>query len=92
MKKETWIESDSCAVCGRYGTETHHIFYGTSNRKNSDQYGYTIPLCREHHTGPGGIHFNKEMDLYWKREAQKHFEGKYGMREDFMKIFGRSWL
>lgn len=83
---------DSCFVCGSPHTEVHHIIYGTANRKLSDQYGLVIPLCHEHHRGQTGIHFNKEFDLAMKELAQRKFEERYGNRESFRTIFGKSFL
>lgn len=78
-------------VCGSPYVEMHHIFHGTANRRQADIYGYVIPLCREHHTGRQGIHFNRGMDLYWKEKAQKDFEETH-TREEFIKTFGKSYL
>lgn len=89
---EAWDFGQNCVVCGNPTTDRHHIFYGTANRKISEKYGYVIPLCRKHHTGPMGIHFNKPMDAHWKRMAQIHFEENHGTREEFIKTFGRSYL
>lgn len=81
-----------CVVCGRPGADRHHIFFGTANRKKSEQYGYVIGLCREHHTGAHGIHFDREFDLSVKRIAQKNFEKRFGTRDDFRREFGKSYL
>lgn len=89
---EAWDFGKACVVCGDPTADRHHIFYGTANRKISERYGYVIPLCRKHHTGPDGIHFNKAMDDHWKRLAQIHFEENYGTRSGFIKTFGRSYL
>ena len=86
------MDKETCVVCGSPFVEWHHTMYGVSNRKNSEEYGYVIPLCYAHHRGKNGIHFNKELDLYWKRKAQEHFEETYGTREDFIRIFGRNYL
>lgn len=83
---------DFCVVCGKPREHIHHVIYGISNRKISEKYKYIIPLCMEHHTGNKGIHNNREMNVYWKREAQRHFEEHHGTREDFIKLFGKSWL
>lgn len=77
-------------MCGSPYTQTHHIFHGTSNRKNADRFGYVVELCQEHHTGNHGVHFNREFDLNLQRLAQEHFEKTHGTREDFIKIFGKS--
>lgn len=84
-------DMDHCVVCWRERTAIHHIFYGTANRKLSDQDGYVIPLCHAHHTGRDGIHFNKGLDEYWKQIAQRHYE-KHHSRQSFIKRYGRSWL
>ena len=50
-----------CCVCSEFGmtqtspTEVHHLICGRfSQAKAGDD--ATIPLCRYHHRGPGGIH------------------------------------
>lgn len=69
----------------------HHIF-GGPNRKWSDKYGLWIWLCPKHHNmSDAGVHFNKPLDLQVKQIAQREFEDTYG-HEEFMKIFGRSYL
>lgn len=80
-----------CYVCGSPECQWHHI-YGGSNRKWSDEFGYIVGLCREHHTGNTGVHFNKALDLELKQKAQRHYEQWYGYREEFIKIFGRNYL
>lgn len=82
-----------CAVCGTtMGLHTHEIFFGR-NRQLSIQDGYTMRLCGNHHNLSGeGIHFNKPLDLYWKRKAQEHWEANRGTREQFIERYGRSYL
>jgi hypothetical protein len=92
-KKSVLIEDlETCCVCGSPHVQLHHVLYGVGNRQIADRYGYIVPLCLEHHTGNGGVHFNNEMDLHFKQMAQEHFETHHGSREDFIKIFGRSYL
>lgn len=82
-----------CLVCGTtYNLHSHHCIYGTANRKQSEKYGLKVWLCQEHHTGNEGVHFNKEFDTYLKKLAQVHFEKTHGNREDFRRIFGKSYL
>lgn len=70
----------------------HHVFYGTSNRKNSEKYGLKVYLHPEHHNmSKDSVHFNREYDLLVKREAQKEFE-KAHTREEFISIFGKNYL
>ena len=92
IKSELVEDMTVCVVCGRPREHIHHVVFGTSNRKISDEYEYVIPLCYEHHLGKTGIHDNRDMNVYWKRKAQEHFEAHHGTREDFIKVFGKSWL
>ena len=91
MKSIIQADTDYCFVCGRYGTEIHHVFFGNPNRKLSDKYGLVIGLCYEHHRGNSGVHRNRELDLKMKRMAQKVFEQTYPER-DFLAVFGRNYL
>ena len=94
MAKKSVLTYDleSCCVCGNRNVQLHHVLYGVGNRQIADKYGYIVPLCLEHHTGSGGVHFNKEMDLHFKRMAQGHFEEHHGTRKDFIGIFGKSYM
>ena len=83
--------TDYCFICGRYGTEIHHVFYGTANRKLSDKYGMVIGLCYNHHRGKKGVHFNRELDLKVKRMAQERFMQVYP-ELDFLAVYGRNYL
>ena len=91
-KSSVIIDMEHCIVCGKPYPQIHHIFFGTANRKLSDKYGYVVPLCADHHTGDNGVHFNKAMDSYFKGLAQYHFERNHGSREDFRRVFGKSYL
>lgn len=91
MKSIIQEDTDYCFVCGRYGTEMHHIMFGTANRKLSDKYGLVIGLCYEHHRGRTGVHQNRELDLTMKRVAQREFNKTY-QNEDFLAVFGRNYL
>ena len=79
-----------CIVCGR-PAEQHHIIHGTANRRLSEKYGLVVGLCPDHHRGPTGPHLCRETDLILKRQAQTDFEQTH-TREEFIKIFGRSYL
>ena len=84
-------DTDYCYICDRYGTEIHHIFFGTGNRKLSDEYGLVVGLCYNHHRGNEGVHFNRELDMELKRVGQKAFMEHYPER-DFLAVFGRNYL
>ena len=81
----------NCFICGAPYPEIHHIYFGTANRKQSDKYGFIVPLCYDHHRGPNGVHNNRALDLYLKRLYQKAFEQEHS-REEFRRIFGKSYL
>lgn len=93
MKDSVLVEDqERCVICGKPAVQRHHVFFG-SNRKNAHEDGYWIPLCLKHHIGESkeAIHFNHDLDLYWKQQAQKHFE-KTHTREQFRRRYGKSYL
>lgn len=80
-----------CVICGRLGyMHLHHIFEG-SLRKRSDRYGMTCFLCPVCHIGERGVHMNAALNVKLKRAGQRKFEKSHS-REDFIKIFGKSYL
>jgi hypothetical protein len=84
-----------CYVCGRTDqVEVHHCIHGTANRKLSTKYHLLVGLCPDHHRGTNGVHgkYGHELDQELKRLAQEKWEGKHGTREEFIKIFGKSYL
>ena len=82
---------EHCYICGSPYIHIHHIFYGTANRKISDHCGCIVPLCQAHHTGNKGVHFDRDLDLFFKRLAQVKIE-KQSSREEFINLFGQSYL
>ena len=86
-------DMDHCYFTGTAPVERHHI-WGGSNRKNSERYGFVIPLRPDLH--PNGAHadrrYAKDIDTGLKLMAQEYFEEHYGTREEFRSIFGKSWL
>lgn len=94
QKMKSIIQDEKrCYITGtNKGLEEHHIF-GAWNRNNSEKYGLKIWLRRDWHRGCYyAIHENRELDLQIKKMAQTKWEEKYGTREDFINIFGKSWL
>lgn len=73
------------------GLHKHHVFHGTSNRKNSEKTGLWLWLCMDHHTGPHGVHSDRLLDLNLQMNAQAVFEQTHS-REEFREIFGKSYL
>ena len=84
-------DTDYCFVCGRYGTEVHHVFFGNPNRKWSEKYKLVLGLCYYHHRGNQGVHFNRQLDMELKQMAQRRFNETYPDK-DFMAIFGKNYL
>lgn len=84
---------DWCIECGAPGAETHECF-GGSRRNMSRLYGLTVRLCTDHHTGTAGVHGKdgKELREWCERFGQRKFEREHGTREDFIRLFGRSYL
>lgn len=98
MKSYMQTEKE-CYLCRKlYDIETttdlheHHIFEGNANRRISESIGAKIFLCGKHHNlSDYGIHFNKDIDLEVKREAQKKYEENHS-HEEFMEKIGRNFL
>lgn len=81
-----------CFICKtNLNLHKHHVFFGTGERKLSEKYNMVCCLCWAHHTGPKGVHNNRELDLIIKRHYQKMFEEAYN-RTKFIETFGRNYL
>ena len=94
MSKSIMQDQKECLICGRIDQlHRHHVFYGTANRKQSEKYGCWVWLCYYHHNdgGPASVHGNDKMNRQLKQRTQAKFEETH-TREEFMRIFGRSWL
>jgi len=83
-----------CYVTGSTtGLHKHHIF-GSFNRNNSEKYGLWVWLRWDRHieNSPHSTpHNDATVDLMLKKTAQRKFEETH-TRDEFMQIFGRSWL
>lgn len=93
MKNKSIITDnwDECFVCSApHNLQEHHVMFGTANRKNSEKYGLTIPLCINCHTGSQGAHNNRELDRCLKVQAQIEFEAKYSY-DAWMRIFQKNY-
>lgn len=66
----------------------HHCI-GGRNRNNSEKYGLFIWVSAEQHKY---IHDNPDIARLFKQEAQKQWELYYGSRDEFIKIFGESFI
>lgn len=91
---------NKCWICDQLGYETisnlhkHHIIYGRGRRKLSEKHGLHVKLCCLHHEDQKyGVHWgNTQWNTILKQTAQHAFEAKKGTREDFIEIFGKSYL
>lgn len=95
MAKSIMQTEKQCYITGRTDNlHEHHVFFGTGKRKLSEKYGLKIWLVGElHNMSDEGVHFNKELDLQIKKMAQEKAMEYYGWSvEDFIKIFGRSYI
>ena len=94
MATKSILQTDrECWVCkSQRNLHRHHVIFGTANHKWSEKLGLTVYLCYEHHEGNTGVHHNRDLDLRLKQYAQEVFEAKIGTREDFRKIFGKSYI
>lgn len=86
-------DKKECIVCGSWNVEDHHIYFGVAKRKLSEKYGLKVWLCPSHHRGTNGVHGRDghKLDQELKQLGQKAFEWEH-TREEFMSIFGRSYL
>lgn len=81
-----------CYWTGRtHGLHKHHI-YGGPNRQISEREGFYVWLIPElHNMSDNGVHFNKEFDLFLKKECQEIYE-KTHTRAEFMALIGKNYL
>lgn len=84
---------EECYICKQWGwIENHHIF-GSYNKKNSEKYGFIVPLCHAcHNEPPNGIHYNKKNRKKLQGIAREYFIENIGTLEEFIKIFVKSYL
>lgn len=90
------IQSEKrCFLCGRrINLDEHHVFFG-KNRKLSEKYGLKVYLCHEdcHIFGKNAVHNNAEICRKLQREVQAQAMEHYNWTaEDFIRIFGKSYL
>lgn len=72
----------------------HEVFYGTANRKKSIKDGLVVFLTPEmHNMSDNGVHFNRELDIYLKQNAQKAWMEHYNKTvDDFIREYGKNYL
>jgi hypothetical protein len=87
-----------CFLCGKNGNadplDEHHVFFGPF-RKKSERYGAKVYLCHRgcHIFGKNSVHKNHDVCLRVQRAVQRYMMRYYDWTyEDFINIFGRSYL
>ena len=94
MKDSILQRDKACYICGTtQNLDRHHIFFGTANRRLSEEDGCVVYLCRRHHTGGAGVHNNRKVDLTLKARCEEAWLEEYDKTiEDFIKRYGRNYL
>ena len=81
-------DGEYCLECGAMATDEHHCFPGP-NRKNADEDGLTVRLCRRCHSR---LHDkDNRLEIKYKKLAQIAYEYRYS-HEEFMNRYGRNYL
>ena len=81
-------DMEHCYFTGAAPVERHHIFPGNPNRKNSEKYGFVIPLRPDLH--PNGVHRGKhagEIDKELRGRCKEYYIAHYGTEEQFREEF-----
>lgn len=95
LQDQTQKQCYLCMMEGDYRQKqvhNHHIFFGTGQRQISEEHGFTVNLCLDHHQyGPDAVHINSAVSDKLKAECQREFERTH-TREEFMRMIGRNYL
>jgi len=84
-----------CYICGLYAPiEDHHIYFGNSNRKISEQYGFKVYLCTNHHRGTSGVHgkLGHVLNLRLKQECERKYINQGHTKEEFIRLIGKNYI
>lgn len=95
MSKSIISNDHTCIICKTsQNLHKHHIYYGTANRKKSEEHGCWCWLCANHHNmSPHGVHQDHDLDLEIKKMCQEILEKDQGWsRMRFIETFGKSYL
>ena len=72
--------------------DKHHVFFGTGLRRVSEENGFIVYLCQEHHTiGPKAVHRNQAVNRFVQAKVQREYELLH-TREEFMALIGRNYI
>ena len=78
-------QGGACVLCGNTEYCIHHIYEGPY-RNASTKYGALVLLCERHHRM---VH--EQNSKIFNKQWQEKFE-RHHSREEFIKIFGKSYL
>ena len=94
MSKSIMQTEKQCYFCGCVrNLDRHHVFFGTANRRLSEEDGCWIWCCKDHHTLSGmSVHQDRKMDLLLKAQCQETWEEIYGDRKKFIQRYGKSYI
>ena len=94
MKKSILQDEKECYICHTTANlQLHHCYFGTANRKLSDQDGCVVYLCVDHHTGAHGIHTHRDIDIQLKQIMQRRWMEYYNKTTaEFIARFGKNYL
>lgn len=84
-----------CYACGLFSSlEIHHIYMGNPNRRISEQNGFKVYLCQEHHRGMLGVHgkLGHALDIRLKQDCEKKYILQGHTKEEFIKLIGKNYL
>ena len=95
MKSIIKGDDEFCFLCKRKnflipGTDTHHMIFGTANRKLSDKDGLTCHLCHTHHMrlhqyGEHKEELQKLAQITWMEYYEKSID-------EFRERYGKNYL
>lgn len=95
MKSIIKGNDEHCFICKQrgflnYGTEVHHMIFGTAKRKLADQDGLVCNLCNYHHAM---LHRHGDHKEELQKLAEQTWLDHYNKTvEDFIKRYGKNYL
>ena len=82
-------DTKKCYLCDSTYKLTWHEIYAGKNRSNSMKYGLCLRMCLNCHSREQE---NSQFNDYWHKQGQLYWEEFIGSREEFIKVFRRSYL
>lgn len=82
-------DTEKCYLCDSTYKLTWHEIYSGKNRQNSMKNGLCLRLCLNCHSKEQE---DSQFNDYWHKQGQLYWEENIGSREEFIKVFRRSYL